>query len=309
MGIKAKVSHEAAIISRRVGGSIRTQSRRYKLLSPFLDFLQDRQKLPKRIKDIDVEMLHPFVTKCLDDQIGIGHLHNTLAAIRVILRHAGTDVTGVDNQRLGVPARSRVGKKRPYTAAELKMLWPRVKKKDIGFYHIVRLQRLLGLRSQEALMCGPSLGDWLERLRGIGTSSEALLPVTRGAKNGRYREIGILRCRSEETFEAIEEAYNYCARNDFRLIGSSDNLKKARFRLMQLYRHTGISEECSSHALRYTYACDKALELLDDGMAPIDVLRLLSNYLGHGDSRFRWIKAVYCRSIAHRLQSRRARIV
>ncbi|MGH8783289.1 integrase domain-containing protein [Paraburkholderia sp.] len=298
MGIKAKLVHEASIISRRAGGSIRNQTQRYKLASTFFDFLQKRQQLPRRIKEIDEKLLFPFVAMHLGKETGIGHLHNTLAAIRVILRHAGVDIEGVSNKELGVPHRSRIGKKRPYTADELKMLWPRARRKDTGFYHIVRLQYLLGLRSQEALMCGPNLGDWLERLQSQRTN--ALLPVTRGAKNGRYREISVLKERAEETRSAVSDAYTYCADRSFRFLCATGDLKKARMRLITLYRCTGMIGECSSHALRYTYACEKALELLDEGIDHQKTLRLLSSYLGHGDSRYLWIKSVYCRSIAHR---------
>jgi hypothetical protein len=58
--------------------------------------------------------------------------------------------------------------------------------------------------------------------------------------------------------------------------------------------------ELGSHSLRYTYAVDLALALLDAGVPPWKTLIVLSARLGHGPSRTQMILNVYCREIRDR---------
>ncbi len=76
MGKKAKLTHEAVIISRRCGGSRRHQKQRYQLITSLLEFLQANHRLPDRIRDIEADLVREYFRSRLASGDEPGHLHN-----------------------------------------------------------------------------------------------------------------------------------------------------------------------------------------------------------------------------------------
>ncbi|MGF6781266.1 integrase domain-containing protein [Paraburkholderia sp. GAS334] len=301
MGKRQRFEHEVSELSKRAGGSYENQKNRRLLWRLYLRYLQLNDLLPERVKDTPLHTLEPFVQYCLLNLKKPGDIANRLAAIRVCLRHAGVNPATIPTNRdLAVPRRNRSGTRRPYTDEEFHMLLARCQKIDQGLYHIVWLCRLLGLRLKEALECNETLQEWREALR----NGEVSLPIRRGAKNKRFRRVEILMARRAETLQAVEAACAFCDANGGELIGSRhNNLKGAVNRLKPWLRRAGMTGELSLHALRYTYACDKANEIRDAGIEELEALVTLSELLGHGPTRARWIFRVYLKSVAHRFPS------
>ncbi|CAM2141417.1 putative Integrase catalytic domain-containing protein [Pararobbsia alpina] len=293
MGKKAKLRHEAVVISRRCGGSRRHQQNRHQLIQPLLTYLQVVGSLPDRIKDVDQQCAKEYFRVRVVKGDTPGHLHNIASALRVVLRNAGRDTQDFSNADLSIPPRDRTGKRQPISDSAYISRMNALRIANEGLYHVAKLSRLLGLRTMEALMCGPSLLDWVRALE-IGPVTA--LYVTRGTKNGRHREVEPIFSRVTETQAAVSAAMEFYTLHGA-LVGIPGDLKTSAYKMRRIYRSVGFRGEYSPHTLRYAYACDKAIELLSQGMTNREVLVRLSRYLGHGDSRYRWIKSVYCRSL------------
>lgn len=293
MGKKARLAHEAVVISRRCGGSRRHQKQRHQLLMSLFNFLQANHQLPERIKDIETQCIQEYFQMRKSSGDAPGHLHNIASALRVILRSAGRKTDDISNAKLALTARDRTGKREPIGDEELSVRIAKLRCLDEGLFHAARLSRLLGLRTMEALMCTPSLVEWEKAL---AEGPNALLRVVRGTKNGRPRDVAPIVARFDETRTAVADARRYGSTKGV-LIGPRDDLKSSSYKMRRVYRAGDFCGKYTPHTLRYAYACDKALDLLSQGLDKKSVLICLSGYLGHGDSRYRWIKSVYCRSL------------
>lgn len=157
----------------------------------------------------------------------------------------------------------------------------------------------LGLRRKGALMCPRDLQMWLDALM----HGESSIPLMRGAKNARPRDVRIVQSNRQDTIEAIRSALIYCQEHDFELItGSGKALKSAMNRLKALLRRAGMVGQASFHSLRYRYALTAASEMLDCGIAPYEVLVQLSESMGHGPTRAQMILEHYCQPIKIRIE-------
>ncbi|WP_244306444.1 integrase domain-containing protein [Paraburkholderia lacunae] len=229
-----------------------------------------------------------------------GTLANIFSAIRVTSGTAGRNIDETcGNRRLRLTRRVRKGTKRAQTASEIQELLATARRTDIGLMHLISLALHLGLRRKEALMCSRDLQMWLDAL----TRGESSIPLMRGAKNARPRDVRIIHSKREDTIESIRSALAYCHERNFELItGSGRTLKSAMNRLKALLRRAGMVGQVSFHSLRYTYALTAASEMLDSGIAPYEVLVQLSESMGHGPTRAQMILEHYCQPIKARFE-------
>lgn len=148
-------------------------------------------------------------------------------------------------------------------------------------------------------MCAPDLGMWLDAL----VRGDSALPLMRGSKNARPRQVRIIESERSQTIEAIRSALAYAREYNLELItGNGKTLRSAMNRLKALLRRAGMVGPISFHSLRYTYALKSAVEMLEAEMAPYEVLVELSESLGHGPTRIQMILGHYCQPIRERFE-------
>ena len=193
----------------------------------------------------------------------------------------------------------RKGTKRAQTVSEIQELLAGARRTDIGLMHLISLALHLGLRRKEALMCPRDLQMWLDALM----HGESSIPLMRGAKKARPRDVRMVQSNRQDTIEAIRSALTYRQEHEFELItGSGKALKSAMNRLKALLRRAGMVGQVSFHSPHCTYALTAASEMLDCGIAPYEVLVQLSESMGHGPTRAQMILEHYCQPIKIRIE-------
>jgi len=297
MGAIHKLIHDIGITSRRIGGATCSQVTRKRHGKIFADWYNKNAQRPaSRLSEIDVKLLPDFVRN-LSGSRKVGTVNNFMASVRQLLRVACVDLTGYEkNVSVYGAKRSRCGTKEPYPDNCLPELWARAQNLHEGFYHIIRIERLLGCRGLEALMSSETLRRWIEELEYLGAVS-----ILTGTKGGRPRFTEVLAARVDETRDVILGALEYLRTHTYFIEGKTAGLKAARAKYHRLAVKIGLIGKYSPHSLRYAYATEKILEMKDLGFSRREILSHVSTQLGHGRSRGRWVKSVYGQSVAHLL--------
>lgn len=294
----SKAVHDLAESSKRAGGSFATQQHRRLDTTGLLRFARQVGELRALISEIPVWVIHAYAQYCIAQGKTAGTLANIFSAIRVTSRHAGRNIDDTcSNERLGLGRRVRKGTKRAMTPPEIDALLERAKDLDPGLTHMILLALHLGLRRKEALMCARDLQMWLDAL----LRGDTTLPLLRGAKNARPRQVRIIESERTQTIEVIRAALAYSREHNLEMItGYHKTLRSSMDRLRTLLYQVGMRGKLSFHSLRYTYALKSASEMLEAGIAPYEVLVELSESLGHGPARAQMILAHYCQPIRNR---------
>ena len=300
MSMMSKAVHDCAASSKKARGSFSTQQNRRFNATGLLRFARQVGELHSSIGEIPPWVIHAYAQYCVAQGKTAGTLANIFSAVRVISRHAGRDIDDTcNNRQLQLARRVRKGAKRALNPMELAQLIERSKRVDQGLMHMISLALHLGLRRKEALMCAPDLAMWLDALE----RGDSKLPLMRGSKNARPRQVRIIEGERAQTIEAVRCALAYAREHNLELItGHGRTLKSAMNRLTALLRRAAMVGQTSFHSLRYTYALKSALEMLDAGIAPYEVLVELSESLGHGPSRIQMILGHYCQPIRERFE-------
>lgn len=298
MGKRSLGVHDASEKSKQAGGSDDRIKHRRLDFAEFSRFSARLGLVYTAVKDVPTWLLELFVWFLVAGAGEPGKIANKKSSLAVLKRTAGEDVsTATSSKDLKIARRDRSGKHRARTPEEFVDLVAAALNLNEGVMHVVKLMRFLGLRSREALMSGRSLERW----RDLILQGERLLPVERGAKNGRERCTEVLSAHVEETLAVINDALAFCRERNFELItGCHGDLKSAKSRLKAFFDRLPMRGELGSHSLRYTYAVEFALALLDSGVDPVETLVRLADRLGHGPSRAQMCLNVYCKEIRHR---------
>lgn len=233
-------------------------------------------------------------------------LHNKLASIRRVVRTHGKDPDqlGILAREIGLDSRSRKGTKEPISDADfLAAIEKAYQLNEPGLAIVLKLQRLLGHRGLESLM---SIRDLEKSALEANEQLSLNVAISHGTKGGRYRVTSVIKARAQETIEAIREALVYAQTHQgFLIQGSKVNLKSAVSRYHRLAAKVGLTGIHSPHSLRYAYIVEKITEMRDDGLNKREALSLAAAYLGHGDSRARYVSMVYGKTVVHTLKPER----
>lgn len=279
--------------------STRTRIERHKAFLRFEAFAKAHRFHQVTPQNVTRKQVLAFVDS-MRGQVTKRTLQNVLAHFRTALRGAGrshvADSPEWANQSFGAEgdAGDRTGKHRAISEAELQAAY--AKAVSMGapgkeFLVLVELQRSIGLRAAEAVQSYDSLRAWKAAL----ADGRPLL-VSKGTKGGRARTTEIPASLRERAERAVNTAIALTQQNEGKLV-SSRSLKGALDRYSHVCAATGLKGDASSHALRVTFAHDALREYLSQGYAEQAALSRLSQDLGHGDGRGRYVKGVYCREL------------
>ena len=241
---------------------------------------------------------------------------NLLSKIRSLIRndHGDPDAAGITRKQLGIAPRSRVGKKLPIEQNHFEQVVAEARSKgQEGLALTLELERYLGFRGLEALSSTSALLEFAcdaVRLLGQSNSTAAggpglrdlCMAVVDGTKGGRIRDTFVLQRHALTTLHVIQQALDYAATHDgFLVVGKKNDLASARRHYHSQCRKLGLVGQFAPHSLRYRYAVDLLQELMERGWSRQDSLARVSLALGHGSSRQRYVRSVYCNSVVDQL--------
>lgn len=277
--------------ARRAGGANETRSNRQNIAGRLADTLQKNNIQIKEIghlKSIHIEL---YMKSREEDGVSLRTRQNEMSAIRQMLReadrHAIADSERISNKALGLSGASRDGTKIAMPDQFYVALIEKLDSHDKDIGACARLERYLGLRSEEAIQSWQSLKDWEKQLE-----KGDKIHVIYGTKGGRDRDVRIV--DPEKAKEAVKFALNRIQENGGYLV-NKPGLQEATERHSYVMRSNGAVGELSAHSLRYAFACDSIERYEAQGFSHKDALAMTSMDLGHGDGRGRYIQQVYSR--------------
>lgn len=279
-------------------GSAATRDRAWRTWNAVKEFSKEKKWdlapatiTPKQMRLYLADRAAVISPRCV--QLEASHLRRAIAG-------AGRDIGNVrDKQntwssaRMGVPEGSRLGMKAAadpakYEAAKEKML-PDVRA-CIGVIDSI------GLRLKEGVMAGSSLKEWSRELAKSESRVRGVhLHVVHGTKTGRPRWTLVPPEKVEAVSKAVAVALQSCAGNKSGSVIEADDLKKALKRVSSCLYRQGLVGDNSVHGLRRGFAHEQYKYYRDSGLSEKEALIRLSQDLGHGDGRGRWVWNNYLR--------------
>jgi integrase len=225
------------------------------------------------------------------EQVGARSVQNEASHLRRALAGAGRNIgevrdskNGWSNRRMGVKSASRKGGKASMNPIAFQEARGRL---GDGVRACVDLQAALGLRRQEALQAGRSLDHWAKTLtKAQAEGRGAFIQVVDGTKGGRARSTWVPPKMLEKVIEAVNVAQE--VRTGKNIVAGGD-LKAAKALYSRELSRAGLTGENSGHGLRRAFAQEQFRHYRDEGFCEADALARLSNDLGHGDGRGRWV--------------------
>lgn len=220
-------------------------------------------------------------------------VQNEASHIRRSVRGAGRkigDLTDAKNNwsstRLGVPKGSRIGGKaainiEKFTAARERMSTP--------MQTVLDLQMALGLRREEAVIA-KNTSDWKVALTAAQAQNRGTylqLTADAGTKGGRPRHIFVPPERVSSTLGAVSVACNAKV-FDGHILDYPD-LKHALKGYDNAMSYQELTNTDSGHGIRRFFSCEQYDYYLSSGLDKNTALSRLSQDLGHGDGRGRWV--------------------
>lgn len=236
-------------------------------------------------QNLTQKQLKKFVEIRVKKGISAHSLQTDLSAIRRAITGAGRhlDCTIIfDSKSLNVPSFSRSGNG---IKVDENVLQKALENADQKTASLILLQRQLGLRLNEALHAKNSLLSWKKVLENGGKD----LRLTDGSKGGRPRTISIFDDKRDAVLHAIRENLKATENGKIHALEGAKTLATAKRYYSKNLAEIGLKNEFSSHSLRRAFACDQFERYLQKGYSKQNALSLVSNDLGHGDGRGRWV--------------------
>jgi hypothetical protein len=280
-----------AAATRSAGGAHLTIEGREKHFSQFAEWCYQNSFQLHQVEQIKDKHIGRFVQDQLSRGLSKRTIQNQMSSIRAALRGAGRDRYAdgptISNERLGIDGASRIGTKTAMADADVRRFVIEAGTLDRGVAVCLELQRVLGLREKEATMCVQSLYDWQKQLL-----DGKQVHVSHGTKGGRVR--WVTPADRVAALQVVNRAIVIAGEQRGKLIDKPD-LKSALNRYSYVCSRIGMTGQLASHSLRYAFAQDHLRNLQNVGVRQKEARSIVSQYLGHGDGRGRWVASVYGR--------------
>ena len=320
MSRRSQANHSVIVATSKIGGARDTKDQREKICKNFIDWCFKRGYLFNSMKEITLEMLQGYFKALQHEGIKVATQHNRLSAILKAIKMLqpktaasnkvniyctnknGNNATPtISAKSVGLAPRGRSGTKLPIPDEFFQTVLDRaanLKEPEPGFVIALKLQRLLGHRGLESLMSVRDLENYA--VQAVETLEAQKVPVHRGSKGGRERFTEIIQSKALETLLVIREALGFMRSNGgYLIVCGKDGIKSAKSKYHRLATDVGLVGKYAPHALRYAYCVDKIIELRDEGCNRKEATSRAANFLGHGDSRGRYISIVYGKTVVH----------
>lgn len=283
----------AALVTatRAAGGSHLTIEAREKHFTQFSTWCYQNSFQLHQVDQIKDKHIGRFVQDQLARGLSKRTIQNQMSSIRAALRGAGreryADGPTISNGCLDIDGASRIGTKAAMPDDDFRRFISAAENADQGVATCLLLQRYLGLREKEAVMSISSLRTWQTQLL-----EGRQIHITHGTKGGRVR--WSVPADRVEALRAVTQAISMAKCQGGRLV-DKDNLKAALTRYSYICTKIGMTGQSASHSLRYAFAHDHLRDLAEVGVSQKESRSIVSQYLGHGDGRGRWVAMVYGR--------------
>lgn len=281
----------AEIAKHACSGSHLTKEARANTLKQFADYLKatftGNIHDPSQIRTHHIESY----VQSIKDKVSGRTLANRLAHIRAVMTVVGKrsmlTQERLSNQTLGAGGR-RIGTKTAMTDSQYTQLQAAVKAKSPAAAQVMELQRALGLRMNEAVRGAnvDTLTLWQQQLQ------HGYAKVVDGTKGGRPRETQV--AAHERAMNAVSAALQTAQAHGGHVIQMATG-KQAYDHLRNIYASVGMVGAHASHSLRYAWAHEQMRSYRAQGLSERQARKELSQDLGHGDGRGRYVAMVYLR--------------
>lgn len=289
------LQRELTRLARQAGGSYKTVHDRTGMARRFVQHLRALNIQSRSVEQIKARHIESYIEARKAEGVSARSLQNEMAAIRTVLHQAGRDRLAEDhrlsNASLGLSGASRAGTKDPLPDTVFGRVYQNALVRDAGLAATLQLQRLLGLRAQEAVQAAQSLDTWRHEL----DAGKSRLTITFGTKGGRLRETSVI--YPQQVNAAIDTARQIAAQRHGRLI-DRPALKTAMDYYHYHLRQLGLTGRQASQSLRYAWAQDSLIWHRQQGAGHKEALARVAMDLGHGDGRGEFVKRVYVQQSA-----------
>ena len=293
-----RTEFQASIVAvmARLGGSHLTREARERTAAKFSTLMYEAGYTHLASPtDISGKHLRAYIAARQAKSPGVRTLQNELAHLRSVLRVVGKQATAntpsLSNESLGINGGSRLGSKTAISREDFLAITERAERQNRpGMAALLRLERHIGLRGNEAIHAREdTLRRWERELQADGR-----IAVLAGTKGGRPRTVDVSDRTSASA--AILFALLVCTKqNGFLVVRANGSpaggLKQAR----RIYHSWAHRNGVQPHSARYAFARDQLDGYLSRGFSAREALMAVSQDLGHGDGRGRWVKSVYMR--------------
>lgn len=215
------------------------------------------------------------------DGVSPGTLKNEAADLR-----ATCPKMSFTNQEMGIPERDRTGTKAPLSMAQHRECVSRIR--DEGVRAAAEVQRACGLRNAETVRIDRHINAAIRSIERNGT-----MRVSAGTKGGRMRIAEIP--DRPRAIAALKQARAIVERDGHLVTGRGGTLKSAQDKYENAMRRAGFTGVNAPHSSRYGYAQELEQGYEKEGLDRRAARQLVSESLGHGDGRGRYIASVYGR--------------
>lgn len=271
-------------------GSAATRDRAFKTWRALESFAREKKWKSTGPENITPKQMNQF----LDARAGVitpRSVQNEASHLRRAIAGAGRDIGNVrdaknqwSSTRMKMPEGSRLGLK---SAMNHEIFAIAREKLPPDIRALTDLQLALGMRRKESVMSMPSLAEWERKMTALADRPGVFLPVTDGTKGHRPRHVFV----PVANFARLRLAIAAAKAAPIHIADRS--LEQSLTRYSNAMRRAGLTGENSGHGLRRGFAQDQFRLYRDSSLDEKTTLMRLSEDLGHGDSRGRWVSNNY----------------
>lgn len=243
---------------------------------------------PRTLEDATAEDVERYLADQRNNGISLRTLQNRIAHFRAALRAIGREQLVLSLHRsswdLGISSACRDGKHRPISQREYEDVIQRAQRIDTGFACALRLQRELGLRSTEAILCGPSLREWARDLQ-----IRDRVRVTEGTRESAPREA--IANDTHRALQAVIASFDVIKHQD-KLVKSISIQGSSRAYFRKCHQ-VGLVGVYASEALRIMYVQERYRLNFDRLGRRREALAATCLDIGHSKVRLRHLEKVF----------------